>query len=629
MSANGTYRLTLLLVAIVLIGGNLLIDRWPTTLHYGDSNGYYLHVTSALLYGDVGDYSESIGALKKVNPNADDPRTDKFGIRPTPIGRNYIKYTVGVPILEAPFFLLAHAYAKVSGEYAADGWSPPYMLSVGFAIACYVLLGLWLLMMVLKRYFPPQVVSLTILSLVIATNLFYQVTYVTMSHGFLFFLHCLLIYLSARFYDRPGWWRALGIGLTVGLISLTRVPEVVAVLVPLLWGISGWTGLRERINFFSQNLRLLIPATIGLLVAFSPQLAYWYYVSGELFFNPYKGEGFNFLQPHILNAFFDFKNGWLIYTPIMALSLFGLFFLRRFKGAPLFSILAFCFFHLWIHYSYYVWSYFPGLGQRPMVDAYPLLSFGLAAGIATTSGFAKPGRHLSAKKKTTWIPWAALVVFGALNLFQTWQSRQGVIWSEQHNGAFYYETFATLKSTKNSLRAFDTRSLQPEDDALGPDSLLYVENFEATKSYEADIKNAQNFGGSRALYTRNSYYELLNNFPLTGLHSGDWLKLSILGYLRPEEQIYERAKCLGIIIELYDESGKKRRGRRLAVSPHIGNDDFSIWHTGRPGEWGEASYYVKLPRAINDGWTAKVYLSNNDGQRLFLDDFALSWVRSL
>jgi len=95
-------------VGIFLVAGNLLIDNWPKTLHHGDSNGYYLHVVSALLYQDVGDYSASIDSPKAVNPSADDPRTDIYGIRPTEKGRMYIKYTVGVPILEAPFFYLGH-----------------------------------------------------------------------------------------------------------------------------------------------------------------------------------------------------------------------------------------------------------------------------------------------------------------------------------------------------------------------------------------------------------------------------------------------------------------------------------------------------------------------------------------
>ncbi|PHI19051.1 hypothetical protein CEQ90_14850 [Lewinellaceae bacterium SD302] len=615
MSANGTYRLTLFLAAVVLISGNLLIDRWPTTLHYGDSNGYYLHVTSALLYGDVGDYSESINALKEINPGADDPREDTFGIRQTPIGRKYIKYTVGVAILEAPFFLIAHLYAKSTDKFEANGWSLPYMATVGFAITFYVLTGLWLLMMTLKRYFPPLVVSLTILSLVLATNLFYQSTYVIMSHGFLFFLHSLLIYLSAKFYDNPGGWRALGIGLTIGMIAMTRVPEVVAVLVPLLWGVSTQADLRERINFFKENARMLLPAMIGLLVAFIPQLAYWYYVSGQLIFNPYQGEGFNFLQPNIFKAFFRFKNGWLIYAPIMALSLIGLYFLRKWKNAPLFSILAFFILHVWIHFSYYVWAYFPGLGQRPMVDTYPLLSFGLAACIAT----------LLAKKTIKWIPWAALFIFGSLNLFQTWQMDKGVIWTERGNAAFYWETFGTMESTINSLRAFDTRSLQPDPEDLGLDSLLHFEGFE--QSGYATLSTVNVKTGQYALYAEKDHYALADSIPIGDLPSGDWLKVSGQFYIPKKDLIYDRARTMQMTINLFDERMKKRYGRSINPSSHLGNDDFNIWTAGKASQWGEAAFYFRLPGSIGPGWTAQVYLDNPQLQRLVVDDFRLEWVK--
>jgi hypothetical protein len=101
--------LLLLLIAIGYIGGNFVVDRWGKTLYYGDSNGYYLHVVSFFVNQDVGDYDKTITTLRQVNPDSSDPREDVYGIRLTDKGRRYIKYTVGVPLMEAPFFLLAHA----------------------------------------------------------------------------------------------------------------------------------------------------------------------------------------------------------------------------------------------------------------------------------------------------------------------------------------------------------------------------------------------------------------------------------------------------------------------------------------------------------------------------------------
>lgn len=608
-------------LAVFLIGGNLLIDRWPTTLHHGDSNGYYLHVVSALLYHDVGDYSASIDSLKAVNPSADDPRTDIYGIRPTEKGRMYIKYTVGVPVLEAPFFYLAHAYASLSSKYKADGWSKPYMLSVNFAITFYVLLGLWLLMGVLERYFSFRAVALTVIALVVATNLFYHVTYVTMSHGFLFFLHCLLIYLSAKFYDRPNWIKAGLIGATVGLIALTRVPEVVSALVPLLWGVVGWNSFKERLTFLGKNWLMAIPAAVGLFLAFSPQIAYWYYVSGHLIFNPYQGEGFNFWKPNFWPAFFDFENGWLIYTPIMALSIIGLFLLRKYrpkattslvKHAPLFSIIAFVFLQAWIHYSYYVWSYFPGMGQRPMVETYPLLSFGLAACFATSL----------AKKHWKWLPYTAIILFGALNLFQTWQSKKGVIWTERSNAAFYWETFGKMSVSKNALRSYDTKHFQPNEAKIKLIRMLHESSFEADS---LDVTGELVRTGDSALFSDFEYHTLVEKLPLQDLEAGNWLKMSIYAYMPKAHQVWNRDATQGMTIELYDAEGNKRRGTQLRLSPHLGNPSNNIWTTGSPDVWDEASFYYRLPKQIKSGWYAKIYLANTVGQKLYLDDFSVGY----
>ena len=146
-------NLLLLLIAIVYISGNFILNRWEKTLYYGDSNGYYLHVVSLFVNQDVGDYDKTITTLQEKNPDSGDPREDKYGIRLTEKGKRYIKYTLGVPLMETPFFLVAHAFAKASPKYEANGWSRPYLFVIGFAIIFYVLIGFYLLMKVMEKYF--------------------------------------------------------------------------------------------------------------------------------------------------------------------------------------------------------------------------------------------------------------------------------------------------------------------------------------------------------------------------------------------------------------------------------------------------------------------------------------------
>lgn len=609
-------RALTLVIAILLMIGNLLIDRWPDTLFYGDSNGYYMHVVSFFIHQDVGHYDETISTLREINPASPDPREDKFGMRLTDRGRRYIKYTLGVPVMETPFFLLAHAYAKLSPRYEANGWSKPYFFIIGFATVFYVTWGFYLLMGVLSRYFSERTIWLVCLSLVLATNLFYHTNYVIMSHGFLFFQHCLLIYLTVRFYDQPRFGRFMAVGAAVGLIALTRVPEVVSAVVPVLWGVVNWKSFVDRVRFFLKNYAYVLAAILGFFTVFSLQIYYWYYVSGHLVFNPYEGEGFNFAKPKIYEGFFHFKNGWLLYTPIMTLAIFGLFVLRRYAKVAFWPVLSFFILQAYIHYSYYAWTFFPGLGQRPMVETYPLLSFALAAAFTF---FLK-------RKSTSWMPYTAFFLFSVLNLFQTWQMREGVIWSERHNAAFYWETFATMKSSLNSLRAYDTKELQPEEDAIQKIAVMAQESFDQHTFPDSILSDSHSHSGQYAYYHPQTYFTLSEK-KLNDLEPGAWLKMEIWAYMDEQDQIFNRDGCMNLVIEFFDATGKRQKERNIKISSHLGNDTYSIWIAGLPNQWGKASFYTRIPRKAQKDWTFKVFLLNPYGQKLYLDDFELAYYK--
>ncbi|MEL7221378.1 MAG: hypothetical protein AAGJ93_08680 [Bacteroidota bacterium] len=600
--------LLLFFIAIVYIVGNLVLNRWTKSLYYGDSNGYYLHVVSFFVNQDVGDYDKTITSLIETNPNSLDPREDIYGIRLTEKGRRYIKYTLGVPVMETPFFLLAHAYAKVSGKYKADGWSTPYLFIVGFAIIFYVLIGFYLLIGVLERYFSTTITVLTVLAVAFATNIFFQSTYVTMSHGFLFFDYCLLLHLTLRFYDNPSALKAFGIGAVVGLITLTRVPEVVSAFIPLLWGVYDKKTLLARWQLIKENGAFVLAAPIGFILVFSLQISYWYYVSGEFFFNPYQGEGFDFMNPRIHKGWFDFKNGWLIYTPIMAFSLLGWFLLRKHNPASQLAIFVFVGLHAYIHYSYYAWSYFPGLGQRPMVETYPLLSFGLAA------------FFLSCNKSVwlRWVPAIAIIFFTGLNMFQTWQMKKGVIWSERSNQAFYWETFGTLTPTLNSLRSYDSGEFQPKEEEIKRKEKLYEESFEDTTALVTSTAFPRS--GSHTLYDSSKLPYTSDTISLSGLSPGDWIKVGVHAFIEGKDFTYNRDVSTELAIQLYDEWGYKYRGRRIKIAGHIANPGYSIWSAGEPRKWGEASFYIGLPAAFNDRWQVLVRIYNNHEQLMHLDD---------
>ena len=608
--------LLLLLIALVYFGGFFAHGRWKITLLLGDSNGYYMHVVSFFVNQDVGDYDKTITTLLKTNERAIDSRNDPYGIRLTEKGRRYIKYTLGVGVLETPFFLIGHLYAKLSKKYEANGWSLPYLLAVNLSTIIYLLIGFNLLIKILQRYFARGVTTLTVLAIAFATNLYYHAISLVMAHGFLFFLYCLLIYQTIHFYEKSNVKKALGLGATVGLITLTRVPEVVTVLVPLLWGIYNRETFINRWIFLKDNYQLLLYAALSFLLVFSIQFVYWYYVSGKLVFNPYQGENFNFFDPHILKGWLLFRNGWLVYTPIMTFSLIGWIFLRKYLPEVQLAIFAVVGLVAYVHYSYYVWAYFPGLGSRPMIETYPLLAFGLAAFFA----------FCVKRKWLAWFPLTTVVLFTMLNMFQTWQQNTGLIWTERGNYAFYLASFGMTRPTLKSLRAFDSGQVQPDSSKLSFVKTIASDGFESNPKIPVDSTISRS--DKYSLLETENFSSWKSEITLADAKGGDWLRPRIFAYMKHEDQIWDRQNSPDLIVEIYDDNKNVIKWTSLKLSPHITKKgNYSIWFVGDPAIWGEAAYFIQLPKKINPNWTLKAYIWNQKNKKLYLDDFSIDLYR--
>jgi len=453
------------------------------------------------------------------------------------------------------------------------------------------------------------------LAIALATNLFYHGTFLAMAHGFLFFDFCLLIWLTIKFYSDPGDKKAFSLGLVIGLIALTRVPEVISVLIPLLWGVTTVKDIKERSKFLRENYRYVVLAGLAFVIVFSLQVAYWYYTSGQLFFDPYEGEGFNFLKPQIWQGWFSFSNGWLIYTPIMGLSLIGWFKLKKYCKDPWLATLVLVVLHVYIHYSYYVWVYYPGFGQRPMIEMYPILSFGLAAFFM----------YCFRRKTLNWIPVLSVVLFSTLNFFQSWQMRQGIIWAERGNQPFYAASFAKTKWTRDAFIAFDTNERQPRNESLSKINRLYSEDFENMADEGRSTTHKR--GGHYSLYLIPEQTDWEREFNLTEVRPNDWLEIGVYGYFERKEKMAKRDLCASLIVQIYDDEGRQRKWRKMSISSHIGNSEYSIWTTGKPEIWGQASFFIKMPRRVDSEWKMKISLENPHGQKIYLDDLYVSQHR--
>ncbi len=109
------------------------------------------------------------------------------------------------------------------------------------------------------------------------------------------------------------------------------------------------------------------------------QLAYWKYAAGEWIVYSYQDQTFTWFPPHIQDVLWSSRAGWLVYSPIMIFAVVGIFMLRKRLPEIFPTVFLYCMIALYITSAWDIWWYGSSLGQRAMVQAYPLWAFGLGA----------------------------------------------------------------------------------------------------------------------------------------------------------------------------------------------------------------------------------------------------------
>lgn len=366
--------------------------------------------------------------------------TGKVWSLPLPNGNRVQKMSMGLAYLYAPFFAIAHFYTLATGGIA-NGYSPNYQEALVWAGLFYFILGLFLLHLILSRYFTDKVTALVLLTIGVGTNLFNYATWDgAMSHVYSFFLFALTLQIFIRWIESPRFWRTLFLGICAGLIVLIRPTNLLFVMfLALLFFFQNKSRAEKR--QFLLNLKgkwlLLIG---GFLLTWIPQFIYWKMNTGHWMYYSYQGEPFYFNHPQIINGLFSYRKGWLIYTPLMSLALIGIFTLRDQLKAFLWPTLITIVLAIYVTFSWWCWWYGGSFGARSMIEFYVMLSIPLAAFLKWIFQ-----RHIVIKGLTG----ALLVGFIWLNQFQTKQYRSTLLhWDSMSKNA-YWAIWGTTDWPKN------------------------------------------------------------------------------------------------------------------------------------------------------------------------------------
>lgn len=358
-----------------------------------------------------------------------------------PDGRHLIKTSMGLSIMYMPFFLVAHATAGLLG-YPANGFTVPYTFALVFSGLFYAVLGLCLLRRLLLRHFGEWTTAGTLLIVMLCTNLYWYSVYETpMSHAFSFCLFALFALLTERWHEKPSVGRSIGIGLTLGLISLIRPTNILVGIYFLLYGIHSKETLKNKWALLMDSWWKILLMGLSAFAVWIPQMAYWYINTDHLLYYSYgDSERFFFNDPKIWKGLFGFRKGWLIYTPVMVFALTGLVPLYRRHRDNFWGIVLFLPVFLYVIFSWWCWWYGGSCGMRALVDIYPLMALPLAAWIEWVA---------SCKYPLRWTLFLLLAAAAGLSAFHNMRYLNCSIHWDSMTRAAYFDSFLRIQPSEN------------------------------------------------------------------------------------------------------------------------------------------------------------------------------------
>jgi hypothetical protein len=330
-------------------------------------------------------------------------------------------------------------------DYDAGGYSIPYRIAMQFGVAFYLLIALFSFRSVLKRFFSEWVTALTILAIVVGTNMYYySVIEATMSHSYSFLLFSIFLWLTMKWHDKPSWLTTIFIGLVLGVITLIRPTNILISLVFILWGVDSWKAFKKRVAYFLKSYPKVLMMIFCFILVWIPQLIYWKVVTGDLFYYSYGGEeGFYFTHPHFLKGLFSWRKGWFLYTPLMAFAFVGFPFMLKRKNtkSAFLPVSLYTFVNMWVIFSWWCWWYGGGLGNRAFVESYVVLAIPRASLLS----------YLLTRKKLV-VKIATVFVLACLithSIYQTKQYYFGAIHWDSMTKESYIDSMGRFKPSED------------------------------------------------------------------------------------------------------------------------------------------------------------------------------------
>lgn len=558
------------LIACILISTIIVSYRFapvryhkdaPLVVTSWDALGYYLYLPSIFIYHDF----KELAWFPEIDKKYSVSGGNIYQFNRCKSGHFVFKYLGGVAIMEFPFFITGHLIAGLMG-YQSDGFSPPYQFAMAFGAIVYFILGIFLLRKILLKYFNESITALTLILLVLASNIIQYISIDgAMSHSYIFPLYVLLLYFTIKWHERPSLIRASLIGAVIGIATISRPTEAVMLFIPLLWGTQSKESSTEKWNLVRQNkTHLLFLALFGFL-AVLPQLVYWKLATGSFIYDV--GSKWEFLTPHF-RVLFGWEIGWFIYTPVTIFFILGMFFIKKYSFR--YSVITFCLLNIYIIIAWHDWRYGATYSCRALTQSYPVFALPLAAFINRIK--------LSRWRYLFYITGGYLIF---ANLFQIYQYNKTILHYRDMNRKYYCSIYLDPHPSPIDMSLLDT------DEKLCPE-----------KKY-----------GKQVLFFTDSTL----NFKIPEYSNKEFFKSKIGQY-----SANENLKECWLKVELRIKINSPGMWGSFIISELIVNDSVKLDKIRldnalcTPGRANEYAFYVKIPPYFNKSEFKLAIRSSNE-----------------
>lgn len=439
------HKIIIAAFVIITLAANLLREgEWKNSFYKFDISGYHLYLPAVFIYNDL----KTLSFFPDIDSKYHVGDYPWYGIAELDNGNRLNKYSMGMAIMELPFFLIAHCVNIIEDYHPIDGYAQPYAYGSIISTIFWSALGLIYIRRLLKPYYSDNVIALTLIAIGFGTNLYaYNAYSQGLSHPYSFCLFAAGLFYTDQWYRSYKRSHLFLIALIAGLITIIRPLNGLFVIIPLFWRIANWEGIKARIHLFASKWKVMAIAVLLFTSVLFILFGYWKYVTGNWLYYSYGKESFIWSSPRILQGLFGFRKGWFIYSPVVFIAMLGFYRLWKTQKEIVPVFIVFLLIHIYATFSWWCWWYGGGFGARTLIDILPIMA--LPLGALCTGIFSK--RHIILKTGFT----VLIVLLSGLSMLQAYQSIKNIIHYDRTTWAYYWRVFGVIKVETLQQKDFD------------------------------------------------------------------------------------------------------------------------------------------------------------------------------